>query len=117
MKKLTPKKIEERKERRERAIKERIILTISSLPPFVITLVTVIFYALKRTYAPLTCLTSLLWFMLGGIFLYALKNKWGFSLPSGAKADRSSNVVTVYNIVLILLLGILFAALFIRQII
>jgi hypothetical protein len=117
MKKLSPKKIEERRERREKAKRERIILTVSALPPFILTVVTIILYACKITPSPLTAVTAVLWFVLGGVFIYAHKNKWGYSLPSGAKTDRSSNVVTVYNIVLIMLLGVLFTALFIRQII
>ena len=117
MKKLSPKKIEERKERREKAKKEKIILTLSAIPPFIITIVTIILYAFKLTYAPLTCAVAVLWFALGGVFIYAYKEKWGYSLPTGAKSDKSSNVVTIYNIVLVFVLGGLFAALFIRQII
>ena len=117
MKKLSPKKIEERSERRRRTKKERLILTLSAIPPFIITVVTIILYACRITPSPLTAATAVLWFTLGGIFIYAYKNKWGYSLPTGAKADRSTNVVTIYNIVLIMLLGVLFATLFIRQII
>jgi len=117
MKKLSPKKIEERRERREKAKRERIILTVSAIPPFILTVVTIILYACRITPSPLTAVTAVLWFALGGVFIYAYKKKWGHSLPTGAKADRSTNVVTVYNTVLIMLLGVLFTALFIRQII
>ena len=117
MKKLSQKKIEERRERRARAKKERIILALSSIPPFVVTVVTIILYALKITAAPLTLITALLWAALGGIFIYGYKKRWGYTLPSGAPSDKSSSVVTIYNTVLIFLLAALFIALFIRQII
>ena len=117
MKKLTPKKIEERRERRRKAKKERLILTLSAIPPFAVTIVTLILYACKITSPVLTGITSVLWLALGGVFVYSYMNKWGYSLPSGAKADKSSNVVTVYNIVLIMVLGVLFLALFVRQLI
>ncbi len=117
MKKLSPKKIEERRERREKAKKERIILSLSAIPPFILTVVTIILYACRITPAPLLGATAALWFILGGVFIYAYKKKWGFSLPTGAKADKSTNVVSIYNIALIILLGVLFAALFIRKLI
>lgn len=116
MKKLSPKKIEERRLRREKAKTERIILTAAAMPPFIATIVTIILYACKITPSALIGSVAGLWFILGGIFIYALKKKWGYSLPTGAKSDKSTNVVTVYNIVLIFLLGALFAALFLRQI-
>ena len=102
--------------RREKAKKERVILTLSSIPPFIVTVVTVILYALKIMSPALTAATGVLWLALGGVFVYALKKEWGYSLPSGARSDKSTNVVTVYNIVLIFLLAALFIALFIRQI-
>ena len=117
MKKLSQKKIEERRIRREKAKVERLILTVTAIPPFIATIVTVILYACRITPAPLTGAVAGLWFILGGVFVYALKNKWGYSLPTGARSDKSTNVVSVYNIVLIFLLGALFAALFIRQLI
>ena len=54
MKKLSPKKIEERRERREKAKRERIILTVSAIPPFILTVVTIILYACRITPSPLT---------------------------------------------------------------
>ena len=71
MKKLSPKKIEERRERRERAKRERIILTVSAIPPFILTVVTIILYACRITPSPLTAVTAVLWFALGGVFIYA----------------------------------------------
>jgi hypothetical protein len=117
MKKLSPKKIEERRERREKAKKERIIMTLSAIPPFILTVVTIILYACKITPAALLGATAAVWFVLGGVFIYAYKMKWGYSLPTGARSDKSTNAVTVYNIVLVILLGVLFAALFIRKLI
>ena len=52
MKKLSPKKIEERRERREKAKKERIILSLSATAPFILTVVTIVLYACKITPAP-----------------------------------------------------------------
>ena len=117
MKKLSQKKIEERRARREKAKRERLILTLTSIPPFTVTVVTVILYALKITSPVLTAATGVLWLALFGVFVYALIKEWGYSLPSGARSDKSTNAVTVYNTVLIFLLAALFIALFIRQII
>ena len=117
MKKLSQKKMQERLERREKAKKERLILTLCAIPPFIVTVVTIVLYALKITPAPLTCITAVLWFLLGGVFIYAMVKKWGYYLPSGSKSDTSTNVVTIYNIGLIFALGGLFLALAIRQLI
>ena len=116
MKKMSAKKIQERQERRKKMKTEKLILTLSAIPPFVLTVITIILYACKRTFAWLTATTAATWILLGALFIYASAKKWGYTTAKGAKTNEKNSVVTIYNIVLIFALAALFTFLFIRQI-
>ncbi len=116
MKKMSAKKMQERLERRKKMKKERLILTLSAIPPFVFTIVTIILYACKLTYSWLMAVTASAWLLLGGLFIYANAKKWGYANLGNSKGDEKNSVFTIYNIVLIFALAALFIFLFIRQI-
>ena len=63
-KRISKRKEQERKELLLKTKKRRLILTLSSLPPFILTVVFIVLYALRIHFAWLTGLTSLLWLLL-----------------------------------------------------
>jgi len=115
-KKISKRKQEERRQLRKAAKKQRIILTLSAVPPFAFTVTSLIVYAIKKqAFSWLLATSSITWILLGVLFIYASKKKWGYVTRAGVESNESSTVVTIYNIVLIFALAVLFAALFIKQ--
>ena len=115
-KRISKRKEQERKELLLKTKKRRLILTLSSLPPFILTVVFIVLYALRIHFAWLTGLTSLLWLLLGGLFIYAERKDWGRVNSKGVKTPDSNSVVTIYNIVLVFLLGAFFLAIMLYKI-
>lgn len=116
MKKMSAKKIQERLERRKKMKRERLTLALSAIPPFILTIVTIILYACKLTYSWLMATTASAWLLLGALFIYANAKKWGYTTVNSSKTEEKNSVVTIYNIVLIFALAAFFIFLFIRQI-
>ena len=110
-KKISKKKQVERNELLKKSKIRRLILALSVVPPFSMTVLSTVFYALKDIKIWLLSTTAALWFLLGALFIYALIKKWGNVSSVGARVKKSYSIVTVYNIVLIFLLGILFTVL------
>ena len=103
-------------ERQKKMKREKLVLTLSAIPPFVFTVIAIILYACKRTYAWLMATTASTWLLLGALFIYASVKKWGYTTAKGVKTDEKNSVVTIYNIVLIFALAALFIFLFIRKV-
>ena len=116
-KQISKKKSIEREELLKQSKKHRLILSLSAVPPFVLTVLFIVLYALRASTPWLSAGASALWFALGGLFIYANKARWGYVTKKGAKSAESNTVVTVYNIVLIFILGAFFLALTIWKLI
>ena len=115
-KKISKKKQAERRRLLKLARNQRIILALSAVPPFAFTVTTIIIYAIKKqAFSWLLAVSSITWILLGALFIYADKKKWGCVSQVGVKTDDNTTVVTLYNIILIFALALLFAILFIRQ--
>ena len=110
-KKISKRKQNERCELLRKSKVRRLIMALSTVLPFSATVVTTVMYALKNIKIWLLALTASLWFLLGALFIYALVKKWGYVSSSGARVKKSYSIVTVYNIVLIFLLGAFFTVL------
>ena len=115
MKKKHPKQIELRRQKRKKAKRERLILALSALPSFVFTVLLTILYAFKITYLWLFATTSGCWLALGGLYLYAYKQRWGYVSHGSGEADEGGSVATVYNIIIIFTLAVLFLTLLFRR--
>ena len=107
---ISKRKVQERLELLKQNKKRKLIITLSLLLPFLLSITFTVLYALKISYAWLTAITSLSWFALGGIFVYAYRKKWGFVNSKGVKTPESGSVVTIYNTVLVFALASFFLA-------
>ena len=107
-KKISKRKEEERREQARLLKKRQIIVTLSIIPPFLLSIVFTVLYALKTSYVWLTATTSLSWFALGGLFVYSLVKKWGYVNAKGVKTPDSGSIITVYNTVLVFALALFF---------
>ncbi len=117
-KKVSKRKQAERDARIDKAKREKLILFFSCIPSFAFTAVLIILYAInKYGYPWLSLTTALCWLALGSVFLYAKIKKWGFTNKKGVVTEKSTSVVTVYNIALLFVLAALFTALFIKDLI
>ena len=105
---ISKRKAEERRALRKQAKKQNTIIVLSLIPPFLASVVFIILYAFKISYAWLSAVTSVLWFAVGGLFIYALTKKWGFISSSGIKTNENSSGVTVYNVILAFMLAVFF---------
>ena len=115
-KKISKKKQAERSERLEQTKKQRLILILSFIPAFAFTTVLIVFYAInKYGYPWLSLTTALCWLANASLFVYATKKKWGYTNKNGVVTEKSSSIVTVYNIVLLFVLAAVFTALFIKD--
>ena len=115
-KKISTKKQLERKQKLKLAKKQKLWLIGAAIPPFAFTITLIILYALKFVYPWLFITTAFSWFALGGLFVYAAVKKWGYVTIKGDPCEKNSSVITIYNIVLLFALGVLFAVLFFREI-
>ena len=110
-KRISKKKEFERRELLRQSKKQQLILGLSSIPPLVFTVVFIVIYAFKRFAIWLPATTSVLWLALGALFVYAQRSRWGFVTKKGVKSNENYSIVTIYNIVLVFLLGAFFLAL------
>ena len=112
-KKISKKKANERAALRATSKKRSLIILLSSLVPFLVTVAMITTYAVtKYVYFWLCALTSLSWLALGGLFVFAHVKKWGYVTKKGVTVKENFSVVTIYNIVLIFALAVVFAVLF-----
>ena len=88
--------------------KHKLIVSLSLIPPFVASVVFIVLYTLKISYAWLAAITSVFWFALGGLFTYALVHKWGFINSKGVQTDESNMGITIYNVILVFMLAVFF---------
>ena len=115
-KKISKKKQIERDALRASSKKHKLIVALSAIVPFAITVAMLISYAVtKYVYLWLCAATSVSWLALGGLFLFAHFKKWGFVTKKGVTVKENFSIVTVYNIVLIFALAAVFAVLFITK--
>ncbi len=116
MKKISKTKQIKREENIKEAKKQKLILILSTIPAFISAIASIIVYAIER-HAPtwLLAVTSAAWLLLGGLFIFALKKRWGFVTPKGVECRESRSIVTVYNVVLVFALGAFFLAMLIKQ--
>lgn len=116
-KKISTKKQVERQKKLAMAKKQKLALICSAIPPFAFTVTLIVLYAAFRLAYPwLFIVTALSWFALGGLFVYAAVKKWGYVTVKGDPCEQNSSVITIYNIVLLFALGVLFTVLFFREI-
>ena len=115
-KKISKKKMEERKALKKSAKQHGLIIAVSALLPFLITVAMLISYAItKYVYLWLCAATAVSWLALGALFIFAHVKKWGFVTKRGVESKSNFSVVTIYNIVLIFALATVFAVLFITK--
>ncbi|MBE6645196.1 MAG: hypothetical protein E7612_07460 [Ruminococcaceae bacterium] len=107
-KKISKNKAQKREQLLKLSKNRRLIIALSSIPPFALTVTFIVFYALRNYYLWLTALTALSWLLLGGLFIYSHKNGWGCVNSKGVKTKESYTAVTVYNTVLVFLLAAFF---------
>lgn len=105
---ISKKKAKEREILKKQSKKQNLIVSLSFIPPLAATVVFIVLYALRISYAWLSGLTSALWFALGGLFVYALVKKWGFANSKGIKTEENNIGITVYNVILIFMLAVFF---------
>ena len=112
-KKISKKKQIERDALRASSKKHKLIVALSAIVPFAITVAMLISYAVtKFVYLWLCATTAVSWLALGGLFLFAHIKKWGFVTKKGVAVKENFSIVTIYNIVLIFALAAVFAVLF-----
>lgn len=116
-KKISKKEAEERKIRLREFKKQRLILDLATIPPICFTILFIVFYAIKKTVAWIPAVASGLWFIVGGLFIFAMRKKWGFVTRSGAKSDNNATIATIYNVILIFFLAVFFLAVTIKKLI
>ena len=109
-KKISKRKTEQRQARLKQSKKYKLILALSAIPSFILTVVFTVLYAFRTSFVWLSALTALSWFALGGLFIYSTKARWGYVNKKGVESNESTSVVTIYNIILIFVLGALFSA-------
>ena len=107
-KKISKNKAQKREQLLKLSKNRKLIIGLSSIVPFALTVVFIVFYALRNYYLWLTALTALSWLSLGGLFIYAYKNGWGCVNSKGVKTKESYTAVTLYNIILVFLLAAFF---------
>lgn len=107
-KKISKNKINQRNQLLKLSKNRRLILSLSSVVPFGLTIAFIVLYALRSYFIWLTALTAISWLLLGGLFIYAYKNEWGCVNSKGVKTKENYAAVTVYNIVLVFLLAAFF---------
>lgn len=115
MKKISKRKLEEQKRLDSKAKKEKLLLAICSAPPFILTVTLIVLYACKITVLWLFAASACSWYALGALFTVAAVKKWGYVYVKNGKQERNSTTVTVYNIILIFALAVLFTVLFIKE--
>ena len=116
MKKISKSKQAKRDELIASSKKHKLVIMISAAVPFLITVAMLISYAItKYVYLWLCAATAVSWFALGGLFIFAHVKKWGFVTKNGVESKDNFSVVTLYNIALILALGVVFTVLFITK--
>ena len=109
MKKIISKrKAQERLELIRQFKNHRLIIMLSLIPPFLLSIAFTVLYAFKISYAWLSAASALSWFALGGLFVYAFSKKWGFINSKGVKTPESGSIVTLYNIILVFALALFF---------
>ena len=107
---ISKRKDQERTELRKSYKKHQLIITLSLVPPFLLSVLFTVLYVFKISYLWLSATTALLWLALGGLFTYAYYKKWGFVTDKGVKTDKNNSIVTIYNIILIFVLAAFFIA-------
>ena len=98
-KKISKRKERERRERIEEQKKRQLIVTLSVIPPFLLSILFTILYGFRISYWWLSAITSMSWFTLGALFVYSLVKKWGYVNAKGVKTPESGSIITVYNAV------------------
>ena len=116
-KKISKKRTEERNALLAITKKRRLILALSTLPPTLATVCYIVLFALKVKIVWLPAVTSVLWAVLGCLFVYSSRSRWGNVNKKGVVSEESDSIATVYNTVLVFLLCLLFAAFTVMEII
>ena len=115
-KKISKKKQIERQKNLKMAKKQKLTLILSAILPFALTITLMVLYgAFRIAYPWLFIVTALSWFALGSLFVYAAVKKWGHITHKGDTCENNTSVITIYNIVLLFALGVLFTLLFIKE--
>ncbi len=105
---ISKRKEKERQEQLEKLKKHQLITMLSLILPFSLSIAFTVLYAFRKSYVLLSAATSVSWFALGGLFVYALVKKWGFVNSKGVKSAESGSVITIYNTVLVFILAVFF---------
>lgn len=115
-KKVSKRKEQERKILRTSAKRHSYMILLSSIVPLLVTVAMLITYAVtKYVYLWLCAACAVSWIALGALFLFAHVKKWGYVTKKGVESSENFSVVTIYNIVLIFALAILFTVLFVTK--
>ena len=105
---ISKRKARDRELLKKQSKKQNLIITLSFIPPIAASVVFIVLYALRISYAWLSGLTAALWFALGGLFVYALLKKWGYANSKGIKTEDNNIGITLYNVILIFMLALFF---------
>ena len=117
MKKVSKAKAQRRQALLEKTKSRRLILTLCSIPPFAVTVAFIVLQIFRISFLWLSLLGAVLWYALGGLFIYSERERWGYVNENGIKTERSHSAVSIYNIVLVFVLGVLFTAFSIMKLI